>query len=299
MRIYKNHFGNHIFLGSDTDPYETTHRLLNKGIIKLPKESEIEVPQSLIDSWFKIWQEQFYQAELLLTNELQDKVRDIDDNTRYNMIVGTYINLVPASDGFLSSGSWDWVLSKRINAYKQDQKSKSISTAALQSETLISAAKRETVKIGREALDQILTTKGDMLSQNEKSLLEKFFLYNLSDPLTNTERLEVEGILARIYSVDNLVNETPWNPNTGIPENAQTFQTTDWENQTKDIQTEVAIKDAQYVSPLETAFLKAGDQIKQDVQTVYTTVSNNDSSSNKNLFLYLGLGLLAIKLLRR
>lgn len=296
MRMHQ-HFGNFVCLGEEVDPFANTKRLLEKGIINVPRGEEIGVPQEKIDEWFKIWQEQYRQADLAFRAENPGYYDSLDDATRHRAITGIYILRFPASDNFIYMGDWDWVLKRRIEQYRLDQSNKFTDVMMMQADTLMASARREAVALGRQKLDEILAQKGHLLSESEKKLLEKFFLYQFDTPTTAQENAEVQAILDRIYkaeTVEKTYTIQPWNPNTGIPTDAKIFVKTDWETEQDQLKRDIAIKDSQYVSPLETAFMKAGTSIQQDVQTISTQVEKKP-----NLLLYAALGLIALKLLRR
>lgn len=309
MRVNRQHFGNFVCLGTDADPFATTKRLLDKGIITIPRGEEIDVPQELVDQWFKIWQEQYLKADNKFRFENPSYYESLSDEARHNAVVNVYILSTPSSDEFMYVGDWSFVLGRRISAYRLDQSSKFTDAALMQTDSLMAAAKREVIALNRVKLDEILTSKGHLLSQEEKKKLEKFFLYIFDTPPTDQETIEVQAILDRIYKEDamdktvsiqpwdeSMTKAQPWNSTTGKPTDPNVFIQTDWETEQAMVKRDIAIKDAQYISPLETAFLKAGDSIKQDIQKISTTTSTDPKS---NTLLYLALGIVAIKLLRR
>jgi len=59
------------------------------------------------------------------------------------------------------------------------------------------------------------------------------------------------------------------------------------------------INDAARVSPLQTAFLKAGEMVKEDLSTVHTTLVSDTGDKNKQMLMYAVLAFAAYKLLRR
>lgn len=74
--------------------------------------------------------------------------------------------------------------------------------------------------------------------------------------------------------------------------NNQALTASDWEGAAANQQLVTDTRDIQRVSPLETAFLRAGNEIKDDISSL-------TQSKNQNIWLYAGLAFVAFKLLKR
>lgn len=289
--------------GEQTDPFATTNRLLAKGFIKIPLAEDIQVPQELINEWFSIWQKDFANAEFAFKSKQPDYYASVSDEVRNNIITGTYMLTTPSVDGFIYRGPWDFVLQRRIEDYRMKQQAGLLNSMVMTGDALMSAARREVVALNRTKFQEILNTKGHLLSQDEKIKLEKFFLYQFDQPSTAQEVAEVQAILDRIYKVEgNMNNNVSIMPvKDTLPLFPGLVNTTDWETQSAVQKNEVLIKDAALVSPLETAFLQAGKDIQEDVKymTTGSSTSTGEEAGGKNMLLWIGLGILALKLIRR
>lgn len=288
--------------GEQTDPFATTNRLLAKGFIKIPLAEDIQVPQELINEWFSIWQKDFANAEFAFKSKQPDYYASVSDEIRNNIITGTYMLTTPSVDSFIYRGAWNFVLQRRIEDYRMKQQAGLLNSMVMTGDTLMSAARREAVALNRTKYQEILDTKGHLLSSDEKKKLEKFFLYQFDTPSTAQEIAEVQAILDRIYKVEPVSNQYTTMPvkNT-LPLFPGLTDTTDWETQGAVQKNEVLIKDAALVSPLETAFLQAGKDIQEDVKymTTGSSTSTGEEAGGKNMLLWIGLGILALKLIRR
>lgn len=152
-------------------------------------------------------------------------------------------------------------------------------------------------QVVQDKIEEVHLNAGGDSSQAAREyamLTEKLESTGEISPLDRAFMDSYEGIKASVKTAvaEAQSNEVKMSNGLNYISNNQALTAKDWEGAAANQQVITDVRDLQRISPLETAFLKAGNEIREDIASI-------GKSNNQNIWLYAGLAFVAFKLLKR
>jgi len=262
---------------------------------------EGEMPNELAQKWYNAWLENAQSTTLRIPGAI-------------------LMGVIP---GYNFRGTWVQAMLRARKQYLDEISSKKIQTMVTQADTLYLMAERAVAKFELNLYGALLRDYGSKLSQEEKEFLKYFFI-DWRILKSDADKARAESILRRIgfahptpqaiqdefYKVylaaggrkedymkipssvdlvltkEKIISNGASNPITAV----------DWNQVQANQKVITDLKNTEYVSPLQTMFVSPEAATKAEAAVKTLTES---TPTKTNPMLLLGLGFLALKLLRR